>query len=319
MSFTLVYVWEDLDAPEAEQKFGDHFSDADTYEAAEAETRKYIRGSLGRQKHKFDEGRVVIHKVWDATEYAKLKGRFGKHQKIDDVIRPVIGHHVRADVHRIDADILITRVNKELSKHGQPLPEAGLSTSQFSIATNIMEAIEAGKRVILAELCARFGKTIWSGVMVRETNRPLTIVASYVLTSFTSFIKDLTAFEQFKDLVHVDTKDDDYEAQVTEALNAGKQVVAYVSMCKGSKREGRIDALYDLDVDRLLIVDEADYGVHKLGQAEPLINAQRADDIVILMTGTNSDRAATFWDPDHMVSVTYPELLMEKALTLQAI
>lgn len=318
MAFTIVYDWEDLDAPESEQKFGDHFSEADTLEAAFEETRKYVRGSLGRQKHKFDEGRVVLHKMWDATEYAKLKNRFGKHQKIDDVIRPVIGHHVRADVHRIDADTLITRVNKELSKHNQPLPDAGLSTLQYNVANDVIDAVSNGKTTIMAELCARFGKTIWSGVMIRELNRPLNIVASYVLTSFTSFINDLTSFEQFKDLVHVDTKDEDYEARVSAALDAGKQVVAYVSMCKGEKREGRIETLYDMDVDRLLIVDEADYGVHKAGQATPLINAQREDDIVILMTGTNSDRASTLWSPDHMVSVTYPELLMEKALTLKA-
>ena len=162
MAFTTVYVWQDLDAPEAEQKFGDHFCEVDTLEQAFTDTQKYIRGSLGRQKHKFDEGRIVIHKVWDATEYAKLKGRFGKHQKIDDVIRPVIGHHVQADVHRIDADTLIERVNKELIRHNQPLPVAGLSQNQYDAANNVLEAISAGKRTIIAELCARFGKTIWS-------------------------------------------------------------------------------------------------------------------------------------------------------------
>lgn len=318
MPFTLVYVWEDLDAPEAEQKFGDHFSEAETLEEAIKETRRYIRESLKRQKHKFDEGRVVIHKIWDATAYAKLKGRFGKHKKVDDVIRPVIGHHVKSDVHRIEADVLIARVNKELSKHGQPLPEAGLSTAQYNTAVNVLNAIQEGKQTILAELCARFGKTIWSGVLIRETERPLTIVASYVLTSFTSFIKDLTAFEQFKDIVHVDTKDEDYESQIATALRDRKQVVAYISMCKGEKRESRIKTLFSFDVDRMLIVDEADYGVHKTGQADLLINNRRKDDIVVLMTGTNSDRAATYWNVDHMVSVTYPELLMEKALTLKA-
>lgn len=318
MSFAMAYVWQDLDAPEAEQKFGDHFSEADTLEEAVTETQKYIRGTLGRQKHKFKEGRVVIHQIWDVTEYAKLKNRFGKHQKIDDVIRPVIGHHVGADVHRIDAETLIIRVNKELSKHGQPLPEAGLSTLQFNTAVDVVEQIEAGKQIIVAELCARFGKTIWSGALIRELNRPLNIVASYVLTSFTSFIKDLTAFEQFKDLVHVDTKDDDFKEQVEAALNAGKQVIAYVSMCKGGKRDGRVETLYDVDADRLLIVDEADFGVHKAGQADLLIDNQREGDVVVLMTGTNSDRAATLWNPDYMVSVTYPELLMEKSLTLNS-
>lgn len=320
MAFTICYVWEDLDAKEAEQKFGDHFSDAETEEAAFKETVKYVRGSLGRQKHKFKEGRIVLHKMWNVTEYAKLKGRFGKHKKVDDVIRPVIGHHVSADVHRIDADTLIERVNKELIKHNQPLPVVGLTQNQLTAAENVLAAIAGGKRTIIAELCARFGKTIWSGVLIRETAAQLTIVASYVLTSFASFKKDLTSFEQFRDFVLVDAKDDGYEDVVLHSLEAGFQVVVFLSMCGGkkdetlspSKRQERIKMLFSLNVPRLVIIDEADFGMHKAGQSKPLINARNENDTVILMTGTNGDKAASVWAVDHYLSVTYPELLIEK-------
>lgn len=312
MPFTMLYVWEDLDAKVAEQKFGDHFSDAETFEEAEIETRKYIRGSLSRQKHKFDEGRVVIHHIWDATEYAKLKGRFGKHQKVDDVIRPVIGHHVQADVHRIDADTLIVRVNKELSRHNQPLPVAGLSQNQYSAAENVLEARSRGVRTIVAELCARFGKTIWSGVLIRETETPVTIVASYVLTSFASFAKDLTGFEQFRDIVIVDSSEKEWESEVASAIDSGKQVVVFLSMCGGGNRQKRIDYLFNLPGKKMLIVDEADFGSHRKGQSAPLIAARGEDDTVILMTGTNGDKAASIWPVDHYLSVTYPELIMEK-------
>ena len=312
MPYTIVYDWEDLDAPESEQKFGDHFSEAATLEDAFEETRKYVRGSLGRQKHKFDEGRIVLHRMWDATEYAKLKGRFGKHQKIDDVIRPVIGHHVAADVHRIDADTLIERVNRELIKHGQPLPLAGLSQNQYTAAENVIAAVAQGKRTVVAELCARFGKTIWSGAMVRETNAQLTVVASYVLTSFASFRKDLTSFEQFRDLVLVDAGEPDWESTVETAIGAGQQAVVFLSMCAGGRRQDKIDFLFGLDAVRLVIVDEADFGVHQVKQSQPLIQARGEQDVVILMTGTNSDKAASIWPVDHYLSVTYPELLIEK-------
>lgn len=312
MSYTILYVWEDLDAPEAEQKFGDHFSNTDSLELAFKDTEKYIRSSLGRQKHKFDEGRVVIHKMWDATEYAKIKGRFGAHQKVDDVVRPIIGHHVQADIHRIDADTLIERVNKEMIRHNQPLPMAGLSLNQFTTAENCVQAINSGKRTIVAELCARFGKTIWSGVIIRETNIQLTIVCSYVLTVFTSFKKDLTSFEQFRDLVLVDTADSDYQTKIINGLNSGKQVVAFLSMCSGSRRKDKIEYLFELNVDRLVLIDEADFGVHKLAQSKPLIDARSVNDRVILMTGTNGDKAASIWNVDHYLSVTYPELLIEK-------
>jgi hypothetical protein len=315
MAHTIIYVWEDLDAPESEQKFGDHFSESETLDGAFKETERYVRGSLGRQKHKFDEGRVVLHKMWDATEYAKIKGRFGKHQKIDDVIRPVIGHHVQADVHRIDSDTLIERVNLELIRHDQPLPPAGLSQNQADSVNNVIAAIAKGKRTVVAELCARFGKTIWSGALVRETNANLTIVASYVLTSFSSFKKDLTSFEQFRDLVLVDSKDDDYQNQVNQGLSDNKQVVVFLSMCGGGRRQERIDYLFGLDQVRLVMIDEADFGVHKAGQSKPLLEARSENDVVILMTGTNGDKAASIWAVDHYLSVTYPELLMEKRLS----
>lgn len=312
MAYTIIYVWEDLDAPESEQKFGDHFCDTDSLEQAFEETRKYVRSTLARQKHKFDEGRVVLHKMWDATEYAKLKGRFGKHQKIDDVIRPVIGHHIAADVHRIDSDTLIERVNKELIKHGQTLPSAGLAQWQATAAENVLDAVTAGKQTIVAELCARFGKTIWSGVLVRETEMPLTIVASYVLTSFASFRKDLSSFEQFRDLELIDASAPEWDDQVVDSVESGKQTVVFLSMCGGGRRQEKIDFLFGLDLDRLLIVDEADFGVHQIKQSQPLIEARGQDDIVVLMTGTNGDKAASIWPVDHYLSVTYPELLIEK-------
>ena len=250
--------------------------------------------------------------MWDATEYAKLKGRFGKHQKIDDVIRPVIGHHIAADVHRIDSDTLIERVNKELIKHGQTLPSAGLAQWQVTAAENVLDAVAAGKQTIVAELCARFGKTIWSGVLVRETEMPLTIVASYVLTSFASFRKDLSSFEQFRDLELIDASGHEWEEQVLDSVESGKQTVVFLSMCGGGRRQEKIDFLFGLDLDRLMIVDEADFGVHQIKQSQPLIEARGKDDIVVLMTGTNGDKAASIWPVDHYLSVTYPELLIEK-------
>lgn len=325
MAFTILYDWEDLDAPEPEQKLGDHYVndvfDEEgifvrniTLDEAFEETRKYVRGTLGRQKHKFDEGRVVLHKMWDVTEYAKHKGRFGKHQKIDDVIRPCVGNHVQADVHRIDADTLITRVNRELIKHLQPLPSAGLSAWQARALEKSITDISLGKKTIVAELCARFGKTIWAGAMVRETNRPLTVIVSYVLTSFASFEKDLSSFEQFKDFVVIDTADPSYQSVIDTALAEGKQVVAFLSMCNGSKRQSKIDYLFNKDLDRLVIVDEADFGVHRAGQAKPLVDARSDNDVIVLMTGTNADKAASYWPVDSTLSVVYPELIMEKNL-----
>jgi len=312
VAFTILYVWQDLDAPQSEQKFGDHFADCDTLEDAFEDTRKYVRGSLGRQKHKFDEGRVVLHKMWNATEYAHLKGRFGKHQKVDDVIRPIIGHHVQSDVHRIDIDILIERVNRELIRHNQPLPVVGLSQNQYTAAEDVIAAVAKGKRTIAAELCARFGKTIWSGALIRETGVQLTIVASYVLTSFASFKKDLSSFEQFRNLILIEAGESDWEDQIRRAIKNRLQAVVFLSMCTSGRRQDKIDFLFGQSVNKLVIIDEADFGVHQVRQSQPLVEARGEDDVVVLMTGTNGDKATSIWPVDHYLSVTYPELLMEK-------
>jgi hypothetical protein len=70
--------------------------------------------------------------------------------------------------------------------------------------------------------------------------------------------------------------------------------------------------LFGQPVNKLVIVDEADFGVHQVKQSQPLIEARGQDDVVVLMTGTNGDKAASIWPVDHYLSVTYPELLMEK-------
>jgi hypothetical protein len=305
------YLWWEKDKPN-ECKFGERWVKAG--QDPEAEVWKRIKTSVGVRKDLIKDGTIQLATYWDVSEYAKKIGRFYKHGKVDDVIRPYIGFRKGStgEVHELSPQEVQTKVNKFLSKLGQPLPVAGLSQNQYSAAENVLAAIGEGKRTIIAELCARFGKTIWSGALIRETEARLTVVASYVLTSFASFEKDLSSFEQFKDLVLVDTAEEDYQLIITAALAQNKQVVAFLSMCSGSNRQKKINYLFSQDVNRLVIVDEADYGVHQVKQSKPLIAARKSNDVVILMTGTNSDKATSIWSVDHYLSVTYPELIIEK-------
>jgi len=305
------YLWFEQDKPN-ECKFGERwvFDGQDP----EKEVWKRIKSSVGVRKDLIRDGTIQLVKIWDVTEYAKKINRYYVHGKVVDAIRPQIGFRKGStgEVHELPPEEVVTKVNKFLAKLGQPLPTAGLSQNQYNTAENILDAIAEGKRTIMAELCARFGKTIWSGAMIRETGARLIIVASYVLTSFASFKKDLTSFEQFRDLVLIDTVDDDYQEVVEAALANNKQVVVFLSMCAGTNRQKKIDFLFGQDQNRLVIVDEGDFGMHQLRQSLPLINARGANDVVILMTGTNGDKATSIWPVDHYVSVTYPELLIEK-------
>jgi hypothetical protein len=305
------YLWhEKTDVNEC--KFGERF----VFDSQDpmTECRRRIRDSLGVRKDKFDEQTVVVDAIWDVSEWALEVGRNRKGGKMDDFIREKIGFRkgTTGEVHTLDAVDMAFKVNELLKKQNQPLIQAGLSQNQYSAAENVIGAIAEGNRTIVAELCARFGKTIWSGALVRETNAPLTIVASYVLTSFASFKKDLSTFEQFRDFVLVDAADEDWEDRVRHAVDHGLQAVVFLSMCAGGRRQAKIDFLFGQPVNKLVVIDEADFGVHQVKQSQPLIEARGEDDIVILMTGTNGDKAASIWPVDHYLSVTYPELLMEK-------
>jgi hypothetical protein len=309
----ICYLWFEKDKPD-EAKFGERWVFAG--QDPEKEVWKRIKNSVGVRKDLIRDGTIQLECIWDVTDYAKKVGRYYVHGKVDDKIRPSIGYRKGStgEVHELSATEIKTKVNKVLSKLGQALPVAGLSQNQHDAALNVLTAIHQGKRTIVAELCARFGKTIWSGAMIRETNADLTIVASYVLTSFASFEKDLTSFEQFKDLVLIDTANEDYQEVVAAGLAQGKQVVALLSMCSGSNRQKKINFLFEQPCARLVLVDEADFGVHRANQSRPLIEARQDNDVVVLMTGTNGDKAAGTWAVDHYLSVTYPELLIEKRL-----
>jgi len=307
------YLWYEKDKPN-EAKFGERWVFAG--QDPEKEVWKRIKSSVGVRKDLIRDGTIQLECIWDVTEYAEKIGRNYIHGKVDDKIRPIIGYRKGStgEVHELPASEIRVKVNKFLAKLGQSLPVAGLTQNQYNAAENVIQAIHDSKRTIVAELCARFGKTIWSGSLIRETNAQLTVVASYVLTSFASFEKDLSSFEQFKDLVLIDTANDDYQEVIDAAVSQGKQVVAFLSMCSGSNRQRKIDYLFGVNAARLVIIDEADFGVHRSNQSTPLIEARKDNDVVVLMTGTNGDKAASIWPVDHYLSVTYPELLIEKRI-----
>lgn len=316
----MIYAYEELDVPD-HIKFGEHFCKNMTFEEAVEDTRhNRIRAQLGPAKYKWKD-RIKIHGIWEVSELAKRCGKFGKNQHIDDYIRnkAPIPHRKgrRSEFHNISGFELVNRVERYLQKENEPKPEVFLSSIQAEKAVDVLDAIKYGCHTILAELCARFGKTIWSAAIGMELEVDLVVIVSYVKTVFTSFENDLIRFKQFSERqIHVDTQDPDFKKKINEGLKAGKQVVAYLSMCQSKNRQSRIDFLFDINCRRYVIVDEGDYGVHRNGQCEPLIEARKDEDIVIIMTGTNADRAVSKWDIDYQISTTYPELLIKKHLTI---
>lgn len=302
----MVYAWHDVTRL-FETKFGDTFVKAG--EDPEACVMFRIRDSVGVLKTKCDNGDYVLDKFWDVSNWASKvdKNHVGAH--MDDYIRRDIScHTAKSDLHKLAPSELIVEVDNLIDMQGQPRQNVGLSPWQYNATTDVLMEISNGKRTILAELCPRFGKTIWAAAMSVEVEIRLTIIASYVLSSFTSFKQDLGTYEQFKHLVLVDASESGWEDKVNNAIYDGMNVVVFLSMCNSIKLNAKVQYLFNLDVSRMLIIDEADLGAHKKNQSDKFIDMRKKDDIVILMTGTRGDRASSRWPIDYYYSVGYNEL-----------
>lgn len=310
-----LYIWIDLEE-DGVCKFGERWVFANQDPVTECATRVYTSQSV--RKDRAQDGKITLVSIFDATEVAKIENKYYKQSRLDDLVREKIGFRKSAtgEMHTLSGQEMKGRVADVIKSYGVKLIEAGLSTKQYDTAVEVLSAFDNGMRVILASLCARFGKTIWSGAVAIETDVNLVIVASYVKTVFTSFANDLKTFNQFADCVHIDMSLEGYKTLIEHAIKDGKKVFAYLSLCPGGKRQERIDYLFSVNANRMLIIDEADFGAHTNNQAEMLIEKVNNDDCkVIIMTGTNADRAVTHWQIDTVVSVTYPELLIQKRAT----
>ncbi len=306
----IVYCWEDSNTP-GECKFGERWVTLGL--DIEKSVLFRIRQSLGVRKDIFDQGDITLIAWWDVSKYAKRVNKCYPRARMDDHLRSFIGYRKNStgEVHLLSGLDMKFKVNQLLTKLNQKLIDVKLSTKQYQVAEEVIEMFETNQ-IILAELCARFGKTIWSAAIGVELDVDLIIVSSYVGSVFASFANDLTSYNQFSQYKHIDANDLNFEDQIQNAFDNKQKVIVYLSLCNSKKRDYKIEHLLSLTDSTLLIIDEADFGAHQPKQALPLIEGVGNKIKTIIMTGTNSDRAVTYWKLDKMISVTYPELLIQK-------
>ena len=320
-----VYLWQKLcHVPVASGdgkfrvKFGEHVQRGTTEQKRLEGVEKYIKGS--QSYYRIDD--TPILGKWDVNGYAAKKGCLEKHGGVDNIIRDKLPGRVgNTEWHDVDdIDEFIRLIEEEIYSKQTP-PILSLRPYQYDNLVTLGDMIAAGHRRIGLEWATRYGKTISMLVLGCEKKIPLTIVACYVGTSFKSFRNDICHWKQFKkNFVYIDSNDMDaktLDTQVRKALKNKKQVVVALSLCPGSRRQSRIDTLFRIRTQRLVIIDEADYGAHKIKQAKPLRTAAKKNDIVIIMTGTDCDKAATYWQLDSMLQTSYLEMLQEKQVYIK--
>ena len=312
-----VYLWSEPTDPH-ECKFGECWVPAGV--DLETAVKHRIRASLGIRKDKFSD--LILHKYWDVTELAKKTNRYYPKARLDDYIRGFIGHRkgTTGEVHTLSGATFVEKLLRLFHKWELPLPQVNLTIWQIDLVKKLLELRTAGKQCILAELCARFGKTIMTGAFIKESKNPVTVIAYYVKTVQTSFLTDLLSFAQFGQFAVINAEDADYRQQIRAALNAKQQVVVLLPLTNSVHKDARIRALFSTQRDTALFIDEADFGAHKpksMSLLKKYATAARA--FTVIMTGTNGDRAASSWAIDHALSVVYPELLIEKKTSTRTV
>lgn len=172
----------------------------------------------------------------------------------------------------------------------------------------VSDCLTQGKETILLELAARFGKTGMITQLFDYSDADVLVVANYVRTVNSSF--GGTVVKYFNDRIsYLDTSDPEFESRLQKEVDSGKKVLVTCSLFNSQKIDKKIDSICKIR-NRFVVVDEADFGAHtksNLSKVEKL----RKGVPLILMTGTNADRAVSSHKIDAHMASTYFDMLMD--------
>lgn len=129
---------------------------------------------------------------------------------------------------------------------------------------------------IIANLCPRFGKTIWAlslfnEISSRYSNRVM-LLPAYWLSVHSSFIKELADYEDFQDIVQIDATAEDAEYQAKMAIEADQRILVPISL-HGELEEwcAKHSWLAAIPNDEIfMFADEGDFGTHTDNQVAKL-------------------------------------------------
>jgi len=170
---------------------------------------------------------------------------------------------------------------------------------QALVKAIVLDKIESGLNesdsiTIALELAPRFGKTLWALDLFNELRYlgiNVLILPTFVLSSTSSFTKEITSFGDFEHFYLLDSSDEEFDKKIKEAKESGKTTVIGVSMHMSENSLKKYKkSMSIIDKDKIMsIVDEADFGAHT-ESSRRVLNAVKSK-ITLLMTGTAIERA----------------------------
>lgn len=143
-------------------------------------------------------------------------------------------------------------------------------------AMEIIANAEDDAASLIANLCPRFGKTIWAlslfNAISKKYGNRVMLLPAYWLSVHSSFINELDAYDNFSDMVQIDTGDADAADKAAEALEAGLRIVVPISL-HGDYDDwcDKHEWLASIDLDDIfMFADEGDFGTHTENQVKKL-------------------------------------------------
>lgn len=281
------YLWLDVDHQD-ECKFGERWVKANL--DPELDCWERIRDSLGVQKSRVDMGKIRLAAIFDMTAYGKIKApdHLKKHGKMDDFIRPCIGAHRRgSEVHELPYHVAVERLTAELNvssgaKSSVRLRDQQLENLNKALLGLYELALEGrGSASIVANLCPRFGKTLWAlmlfNALANSFDTKVMVVPVYWLSAMSSFADEAKKFADFHDIEVIRFGEAGAQEAAYEAIQAGRRVLALVSLCgtlgdePDSKWATNHEWIREFPKDHMFVfADEADFGSHTDGQRQKL-------------------------------------------------
>jgi hypothetical protein len=196
--------------------------------------------------------------------------------------------------------------------------DLGMTIWQLETLDKFISFLGEGKKKIMAELAARFGKTLEFLALFLATKYKVMVVGTYYLTALSSFKKEVSLYKEFSDFVVLELKSETFQEEFESNLNLNKKIVVLASLC-GDKEvdhsmRNQNAHLIEQFTDKITVIDEADYGAHT-ESCVPFVNRIGHGAPVILTTGTNSERAkGSHSDIDAFLRVTYLDMLMKAGM-----
>jgi hypothetical protein len=129
---------------------------------------------------------------------------------------------------------------------------------------------------VIANLCPRFGKTIWAlslfNAIHEQYGNRVMLLPAYWLSVHSSFINELTEYDDFLDIVQIDVDAPDARERAIDAIGAGQRILVPMSLhgdlAEWKAKHSWIATIPNADV--FSFADEGDFGTHTENQVAKL-------------------------------------------------